>query len=174
MIKSFVILRQTISPSHFIPFGGIFSTHVHLDEQIEKTELDRQSERERENKKPPSVYIQWQVHITQSKDALKILCGTQTVLLDFTTNKFVRIHIESFLFFSVVSFLFRFGWCVALGIKIQENAMNMNGSCEKWDISVKEPLELAIYFWWVDQLFFLSMWQSLSFEPTLPSFYNEK
>ena len=74
---------------------------------MRKTELERVSD-DIERKKPPTVYIQWQVHITQSKDALKILCGTQTVLLDFTTNKFMRIHIESLLIFCVF-FLFRFG-----------------------------------------------------------------
>lgn len=43
-------------------------------------------------------YVQKQVHITQSKDVLNILCGVQTVLLDFTTNKFVYIPFRVYVF----------------------------------------------------------------------------
>lgn len=72
---------------------------------------------------------------------LKILRSVQSVLLDFTTNKFVRIH------FRIVFFFLHFDLVRCVGNKKSSRRMewreerkNMHG-----DVSMKKSLEFAIF-----------------------------
>lgn len=82
-----------------------------------------------------TVYIQWQVHITQSKDTLKILSSVRNVLLDFTTNLLCAFIPSGF--FLVFFFCFNF-CCVVMGIRIKQTTNERN-------VSMKEPLEFSQY-----------------------------